>query len=88
MALGAFPATRDRLSVGLRLLYVLPHALVLAALGLAWLVTVVIGWCAILLTGAYPAGLYHFAVGYLRWSLRVESYTLLLHDQYPPFRLD
>ena len=32
--------------------------------------------------------LYRFGVGYLRWSLRVEAYLLLMRDEYPPFSLD
>jgi hypothetical protein len=82
------PDTRNRLSVGLRLIYVIPHVLVLIFIGIAWLITAIIGWFAILFTGAYPAGLYRFGVGYLRWSLRVEAYLLLMHDEYPPFSLD
>ncbi|MGE5088016.1 MAG: DUF4389 domain-containing protein [Candidatus Levyibacteriota bacterium] len=78
-------APRDKWSVGLRIFYVIPHAIVLFFLGIAWFVTAVIAWFAILLTGSYPEGLYAFAVGYLRWSLRVESYLLLLRDEYPPF---
>ena len=85
---GEFPETRDRWSVGLRIFYLIPHAIVLFFLGIAWFVTVVIGWFAILFTGAYPEGLYRFGVGYLRWSLRVEAYALLMHDEYPPFSLD
>ena len=42
---------------------------------------------ALHLTGRYPDSLYDFAVGVLRWSVRVESYLLLLHDEYPPFSL-
>ena len=86
--LGAEPTTRDRLSVILRLIYVIPHAVVLFFVGIAWFVTAVIAWFAIVFNGAYPEGLYRFAVGYLRWSLRVEAYVLLLHDQYPPFSLE
>lgn len=84
----AAPISRDKLSVALRLIYAIPHFIVLFFVGLAWLITVVISWFAILFTGAYPESLYKFGVGYLRWSLRVESYTLLLHDEYPPFSLD
>ena len=40
---------------------------------------------AILFTGKYPRGLYDFAVGVLRWDLRVEAYLLLMRDEYPPF---
>jgi len=78
---------RDRLSVGLRLLYVLPHIVVLLALLVVWLATTVIAWFAILFTGRYPEGLYGFGVGVLRWLVRVEAYALLLRDEYPPFSL-
>jgi hypothetical protein len=84
----AYPAgDRDRLSVGLRLLYVIPHAIVLIFLNLAWFVTSIVAWFAIVFTGAYPEGLYRFAVGVMRWDVRVESYVLLMRDEYPPFTL-
>jgi hypothetical protein len=84
----AFPdGSRDRLSVGLRVIYVIPHAIALFFVNIAWLVTSVIAWFAILFTGAYPEGLYRFAVGAMGWNINVESYLLLLRDEYPPFRL-
>jgi len=85
----AFPgdADRDRLSVGLRLIYLIPHAIVLLFLFIAWFVTSVIAWFAILFTGTYPEGLYEFGVGVMRWDVRVESYALLMRDEYPPFSL-
>ena len=76
---------RDRLSVGLRIFYLIPHVVVLLFLFIAWFVTTVIAWFAILFTGNYPAGLYEFGVGVMRWEIRVESYALLLRDEYPPF---
>ena len=79
---------RDRLSVGLRLIYVIPHLIVLLFLGIAWIVTAIIGWFAILFTGSYPEGLYKFAVGVMRWSTRVECYALLMRDEYPPFSME
>jgi hypothetical protein len=86
-AVGDFPEMRDRLSVGLRLIYAIPHVIVLFFVGIAWFITAVIAWFAILFTGAYPQSLYDFGIGYLRWSLRVESYLLLMRDEYPPFSL-
>ncbi len=83
-----FPETRNRLSVGLRLIYAIPQIIVLLFLGIAWGVTAIIGWFAILFTGRYPDGLYTFGVGYMRWSLRVEAYLLLMRDEYPPFSFD
>jgi len=79
---------RDRLSVAFRLILVLPHAIVLFFVFIAWFITAVIGWLAILLTGGYPEGLWRFGEAVQRWSLRVEAYLLLLHDEYPPFGLD
>lgn len=78
---------RNRLSVGLRLIYAIPHLLVLIFINIAWLVTTVIAWFAILFTGSHPEGLYRFGVGALRWNARVQSYLLLLRDEYPPFSL-
>lgn len=81
------PEERDKLSVALRLIYAIPHGIVLWVLGIAWSVTSIIAWFAILFTGNYPRGLYDFGVGVLRWSVRVEAYVLLMRDEYPPFSL-
>ena len=78
---------RDRLTVGLRLLLVIPHVIVLLFVMLGWCVTTVVAWFSILLTGNYPQGLYEFGVGVLQWRLRVEAYLLLMVDEYPPFSL-
>lgn len=82
------PATRDRITVAFRIILAIPHLIVLAFLLFAWWITTVVSWFAIVFTGAYPEGLYAFGVGCLRWLLRVESYMLLLVDEYPPFSLD
>ena len=76
---------RNRLSIGLRIFYALPHIIVLIFLNIAWILTSIVAWFAILFTGTYPRGLYVFAVGVLRWDLRVEAYLLLMRDEYPPF---
>ncbi len=79
---------RNRLTVLLRVVLLVPHFLVLWLLSVLWLLTSIVAWFAILLTGSYPRDLYDYAVYVLRWSLRVESYLLLLHDDYPPFSLE
>jgi hypothetical protein len=78
---------RNRWSVGFRIIFAIPHIVVLIFLNVAWVVTSIVAWFAILFTGRYPAGLYDFGVGVLRWDLRVEAYLLLMRDEYPPFRL-
>jgi hypothetical protein len=82
------PEKRVRWTVFLRIILAIPHLIVLFFLGIAWFVTVVIAWFAILFTGNYPEGLYKFGIGVLRWQTRVESYLYLLRDEYPPFSLD
>jgi hypothetical protein len=79
---------RDRVTVAFRVFLAIPHIIVLWFLGVALAVTTLIAWAWILFTGDYPPKLYHFAVGVLRWSTRVEAYLLLLHDEYPPFSLE
>lgn len=79
---------RDQGAIALRLLLAFPHMVVLLFLLIGWLVTTVIAWFAILFTGSYPASMYSFGVGVMRWALRVEAYLLLLVDEYPPFTLD
>ena len=79
---------RDRLTVAFRPILAIPHLLVIWLLGIAWGVTTLIAWFAILFTGRYPRGLYEFSLGALRWTTRVEAYLLLLTDEYPPFTLD
>ena len=78
---------RNRWTVGFRLILIIPQIIVLAFVEIAWLVTAVIGWFATLFTGRYPDGLWEFGEGVIRWVLRVETYSLLLHDEYPPFSL-
>jgi hypothetical protein len=80
-------APRRRWSVALRLILAIPQLVALAFVMLAWWIVSIIAWFAILVTGRYPSGLYDFGVGALRWLLRVESYMLLLVDEYPPFSI-
>jgi Domain of unknown function (DUF4389) len=69
-------------------LLALPHYIVLFFLWIAAIVTVIIAWFAILISGAYPRSLFNFVVGVLRWTNRVNGYAYtLVTDQYPPFSL-
>ena len=94
---GAYPAAldlrapaaaRDRLTVAFRLILAIPHLLLVWLLSCVWAVTTIVAWFAILINGRYPAALYGFGVGVLRWNTRVEAYLLLLEDDYPPFAFD
>jgi Domain of unknown function (DUF4389) len=79
---------RNRLTVGFRIILVIPQVIVLVLLGIAALVAWVIALFAVLFTGRWPEGLRTFVVGVMRWGTRVEAYIALLTDAYPPFSLD
>ncbi|WP_459549641.1 DUF4389 domain-containing protein [Nocardia sp. X0981] len=53
-------------------------------IGVATLVALV----GLLFVARYSQGLFDFVMGINRWMLRVQVYTSLLRDEYPPFRLD
>ena len=66
----------------------IPHYIVLAILSVGAILSVVIAWFAILITGRYPRRLFDYVVGVNRWWLRVTAYAwLLITDRYPPFSL-
>lgn len=79
------PGPQSRLTVGFRLLLVIPHLIVLVFVGIAAYVVQVIGWFAALFTGRLPDWAFTFLSGYLAWWTRVSSYLYLMVDQYPPF---
>jgi hypothetical protein len=62
--------------------------IVLAFLGIAAIVVVIVAWFAILFTGRYPRGMFDFVQGVIRWGARVTGYAfVLVTDRYPPFSL-
>jgi hypothetical protein len=76
---------RNRGTVLIRLLMVIPHVIVLSLAWIAGFLAVLAGFFAVLFTGRWPEGLRSFVLGLMRWQLRFNSYFFLLNDEYPPF---
>ena len=81
-------ATRNRLTVFFRLIWVIPAYVVVYFVGIAASVVLLLAWFIVLFTGKWPEGMREFCIGYFRWSIRVLAYAVLLTDVYPPFRLE
>ena len=79
---------RNRLTTAFRVFLLIPHFIVLWLLSLGWCFSSIAAWLTIMFTGRYPQALYGYGVSVLRWSVRVEAYLLLLHDEYPPFAME
>jgi hypothetical protein len=69
-------------------LLAIPHYIVLFFLYIGVFFAVIVAWFAILFTGRYPRGIFHFVEGVYRWHNRVVGYAVtLITDKYPPFSL-
>lgn len=79
---------QSRLSVFLRILFVIPHAIVVSLWGLAAYFTLIVAWFAMLFTGRYPEGLYGFHRSFLRYATYVSGYYYLLSSKFPQFNGD
>jgi hypothetical protein len=79
---------RDRLTVGLRFIWIIPAALFAFVIMFVGTFVWFIAAFAILFTGRWPAGLLDWAGKCLRVWLRLQTYASLLTDEYPPFSTD
>ncbi len=81
-------APQGRLSILFRWLLVIPHVIILALLGIAVGIVIMLAWFAIVFAGRSPAALVRFTIGYARWAARANAYGSLLTGAYPPFSMD
>ena len=71
----------------IKLILLVPHLIILYALGLVSFVVVYVAYWAVLITGRYPQGLFTLVIGVQRWSYRANAWFVGLVDRYPPFTL-
>ena len=93
---GAYPPIRVNLPeppettsrwAALNFLAAIPHYIVLAVFGVGAFVVAVIGWFAVLFTGAWPQGMRDFIVRYTNYYLRVWAFVVMSVNDYPRFGL-
>jgi hypothetical protein len=68
-----------------RALVLIPHFIVLWFYGILVGLTVLVSWVPVLLYGRQAELVTTIIGGYLRWTIRVGSYLLLIAAPYPPF---
>ena len=73
----------DRLTNGLRFVWIIPAAIIGFGIAIALAVVLFITWWAILFTGKHPRGMFDFTLKGLRYSLQLSAYGLLMTDTYP-----
>ena len=81
----SFEESGNRLTTGLRFLWIIPALIIGALLGIAAIFVVVISWFAIVITGKQPQGMWEFVLKVVRYTLQLQAYGLLMTDVYPKF---
>jgi len=79
---------RNRLTVGLRLIWAIPALVVTMIISLVGAVCWFLAFFAVLFTGRWPGGLQSWALKSMRAQLRLGAYAYLLTDEYPPLSFD
>ncbi len=70
-----------------RFVILIPHFVILWALGAVVSILQLILWIPVLFGGKYPTWGYEIVGGYVRWYTLVLAYLFGLTDRYPPFSL-
>ncbi len=81
----SFEESANRLTSALRLIWIIPAAIIGAIMGIAAFVVVVISWFSIVITGKQSRSMWDFVLKVVRFTLQVQSYGLLMTDTYPKF---
>lgn len=78
---------RSRLTTFFRVFLAIPLMFVALFYGIAVGLVAIAAWFVLLFTARWPAGMYEFVAGVLRFTARANAYILLAVDPYPPFGL-
>jgi hypothetical protein len=84
--LPAVPPSVPR-SVALNVFKAIPHYIVLMVYYVGAAVVAVLGWFAVLFTGAWPSGMRDFLVRVSNYQYRLWTYVTMVENDYPTFGL-
>lgn len=79
---------RNRLTVGLRLIWMIPAAIVTLIIAIVAYICWFIGAIVVLFTGKWPEGLRSWVLKFVNALNRLNAYVNLLTDEYPPLSFD
>jgi hypothetical protein len=79
---------RNRLTVGLRIIWLIPALLFAALIAIVGIVCWFLAFWAVLFTGRWPEALRSWVMKLQRVGIRVSAYAYLLTDEFPPFTTD
>ncbi|MCH8949572.1 MAG: DUF4389 domain-containing protein [Chloroflexi bacterium] len=82
-----YPEELSRWLIFVKWLLAIPHFIIIYFLFLIALLALVGAWFSILFTKKVPESWFNFIVGVFRWQYRVNAYTNLMRDEYPPFSM-
>ena len=80
------PETVSRVAA-LNWILAIPHYIVVAIFGIGAAVVAIVGWFAVLFTGAWPSGMRDFLVRFENYYFRVWTYVTMVENDYPKFGL-
>ena len=83
-----YPEELSRWLIFVKWLLAIPHIIIIALLYIVALFALIGAWVSILFTKKFPESWFNFIVGVLRWQYRVNAYTNLMRDEYPPFSME
>jgi hypothetical protein len=72
----------------LRIILVIPHAIVLFFIGIVAFILMIVAAIMVLVQEKYPEGIFNFLRGDMRWNVRVFVYLAGFAQEYPPFAFD
>ena len=81
------PAESTSRSAAFNLLLAIPHYVVFAVFAVGAVAVLIIGWFAVLFTGAWPKGMRDFLVRLGNYYYRVWAYVAMVETDYPRFGL-